>query len=73
MRVSTRMELSTKVRVDNPGARPTNDTTTEFEIRWNYALFLSLFGRSQRNFAYVTTVTMSWRVHNFVAIGLPCF
>ena len=46
----------------------------EFRIRSKYALL----DRSQRYFAHVTTVTLSWRVQNIVVIGrayftLDCF
>ena len=42
------------------------------------ALVSNIFDRSQRYFAHVTTVTLSWRVQNIVVIGrvyftLECF
>ena len=42
------------------------------------ALVSNILDRSQRYFAHVTTVTLSWRVHNIVVIGrvyltLECF
>ena len=33
------------------------------------ALVSNILNRSQRNFAHVTTVTLSWRVQNFVVVG----
>ena len=35
---------------------------------WN-VFVQNVFGQSQRNVAHVTTVTLSWRVQNFVVIG----
>ena len=35
---------------------------------WNVLVYYML-SQSQRNFVYVTTVTLTWRVQNFVTIG----
>ena len=51
--------------------RPTNSILIEFEIRSKFgnALVSNMPNQSQRNFAHVTTVTLSWRVQNFDVIG----
>ena len=38
-------------------------------IKIGSALVSNVLSRSQRNFAHVTTVTLSWRVQNFVVVG----
>ena len=53
----------------SPGGWPTNDISTEFKIQWN----LLSFSWAHRNFAHVTTVTLSWCVQNFVVIGWALF
>ena len=52
------------------GTCPTNDISIEFKIYWNFcnSLLYSLFIRSQWSFAHLITVTLSWRVQNFVVI-----
>ena len=57
-----------------PGARPTKHISMKIQN----ALISSILDRSQRYFAHVTTVTLSWRVQNIVVIGrvyftLECF
>ena len=53
-----------------PGACPTNGISIEFEIRSKFSdLVKYMFDQSQRNFAHVTTVTLSWRGHNFFVVG----
>ena len=52
-----------------PGVRPTNDIS----IKIGSALVSNILNRSQRNFAHVTTVTLSWRVQNFVVVGRAHF
>ena len=49
-----------------------------FDRIWNSmkfcnALVHNIFGRSQRNFAHVVTVTLSWHVQNLVVIGWSYF
>ena len=38
-------------------------------MKLSNGLVHNVFGRPQRNFAHVTTVTLSWRVQNSVVIG----
>ena len=42
-------------------------------MKFCIGLVLNKFNRSQRNFAHVTTVTLSWHVQNFIVIGWPYF
>ena len=56
------------------GARPTKHISMKIQN----ALVSNILDRSQRYFAHVTTVTLSWRVQNIVVIGrvyftLECF
>ena len=61
------------------GARPTNDISIEFEIQWNFVMLLfityptdhkEIWHSSRQLHSYtVVTVTLSWRVHNFVVIN----
>ena len=46
-----------------PGARPTKHNSMKIQN----ALVSNILDRSQRYFAHVTTVTLSWRVQNIVA------
>ena len=41
-----------------------------FHRNWiSSKIFRDMLNRSQRNFSHITTVTLSWRVQNFVVIG----
>ena len=57
------------------GPCPTNDISIDFKIQWNFvnALVHNILNRSQWNFTHVTTVTLSWRVQNFIVISWAHF
>ena len=61
--------------VRSTGARPTKHISIEFEIRWKFqnAQVSNISDESQRYFAHVTTVTLSWRVQNIFVIGRVYF
>ena len=54
-----------------PGARPTKAYFDRIRnsMKIQNTLVYNIRGRSQRYFAHVTTVSLSWRVQNIVVIG----
>ena len=53
-----------------PGANPTDGISIEFEIRSKFAvLWFKICSPDPNEMLHVTTVLLSWRVQNFVAIG----
>ena len=70
--VKTDIFLTDGWGLHQPVVRPTHERNFSGIRNWikfRNALDQNTFGRSQQNFAYVTTVTLSWRVQNFVGIG----
>ena len=64
-------QLSPKCSQQTPHCSPIKAYTILCYIgpRFNGTLVYNIRGRSQRYFAHVTTVSLSWRVQNIVVIG----
>ena len=51
------------------GTRPANGISMDIEIQW----FFFITYLADHNFARITIIILSWRVHNSAIIGLSCF